>query len=137
MNLGLDGQNALVTGARRGIGLAVTRALVAEGAHVVAGARHKSPELRSLVAAGSVHEVEVDLSTAAGPIELVAAAHQHGPLDILVNNVGAVKPRPGGFLEVTDEDWLGSFTLTFRNDVVNYFDNGKWHGGMWRGAAGG
>ena len=113
MNLGLDGRNALVTGASRGIGLAVTRALVAEGAHVVAGARHKSPELRSLVAAGSVHEVEVDLSTAAGPIELVAAAHQHGPLDILVNNVGAVKPRPGGFLEVTDEDWLGSFTLTF------------------------
>ncbi|MGA9832305.1 MAG: SDR family NAD(P)-dependent oxidoreductase, partial [Trebonia sp.] len=42
MNVDLTGQTAVVTGASRGIGLAVTRALAASGAHVVAGALHSS-----------------------------------------------------------------------------------------------
>src|SRR3954469_15395489 len=113
MELGLSGKNALVTGASKGIGLAITRALAAEGAHVVAGARSSSPDLSDLVESGQVHEVQADLSTRARPDELVAAAHEHGPLDVLVNNVGAVTPRLGGFLEVTDEQWLGSLNLTF------------------------
>ena len=39
MDLDLDGKVAVVTGAAKGIGLAVTKALVEEGAHVVAGSR--------------------------------------------------------------------------------------------------
>jgi len=46
-----------------------------------------------------------------GPHDLVAAALEHGRLDILVNNVGAVTPRLGGFLSVTDDDWLFSLML--------------------------
>jgi NAD(P)-dependent dehydrogenase (short-subunit alcohol dehydrogenase family) len=114
MDLELRGKLAVVTGASKGIGLAITRALVAEGAHVVAGARGSSPELRELSdSGGEVHEVAVDLSTASGPAELVAAAREHGAIDVLVNNVGAVRPRLDGFLAVTDEDWLASYTLTF------------------------
>ena len=113
MEFGLGGKKALVTGASKGIGLAITRALVAEGAHVVAGARGSSPELRQLADGGQVHEVQVDLSTADGPAELVEAAGEHGSLDVLVNNVGAVTPRLNGFLEVTDDQWLTSINLTF------------------------
>jgi NAD(P)-dependent dehydrogenase (short-subunit alcohol dehydrogenase family) len=113
MNLGLAGKNALVTGASKGIGLAITRALAAEGAHVVGGARTGSAELSDLAAGGRVHEVEVDLSTEEGPGDLVAAARAYGPIDILVNNVGAVTPRLDGFLKVSDEQWLGSLALTF------------------------
>src|SRR4051794_29691810 len=113
MELGLSGKNALVTEASKGIGLAITRALAAEGAHVVAGARSSSPDLSDLVDSGQVNEVQAALSTRSGPDELVAAASEHGPLDVLVNNVGAVTPRLGGFLEVTDEQWLGSLNLTF------------------------
>jgi NAD(P)-dependent dehydrogenase (short-subunit alcohol dehydrogenase family) len=113
MNLGLSDKNALVTGASKGIGLAITRALAAEGAQVIAGARDSTPELRDLTEAGQVHEIKVDLSTATGPAELVAAAREHGALDILVNNVGAVTPRLDGFLAVTDEQWSSSLTLTF------------------------
>ncbi|GAA4191262.1 SDR family NAD(P)-dependent oxidoreductase [Microbispora amethystogenes] len=111
MDMELQGKVAVVTGAGKGIGLAVTRALVEEGAHVVAGSRRSTPELKELGGRGSVQGVEVDLATATGPADLVAAALAHGRLDILVNNVGAVTPRLTGFLNVTDEQWLHSLTL--------------------------
>ena len=111
MDLGLAGTTAVVTGASKGIGLAITRALVAEGVHVVAGAREQSAELDELATDGSVQTVTVDLSTAGGPADLVAAALDRGGLDILVNNVGQVSPRVNGFLMVTDEQWLHSLTL--------------------------
>jgi NAD(P)-dependent dehydrogenase (short-subunit alcohol dehydrogenase family) len=113
MDLALTGKNALVTGSSKGIGLAVTRALAAEGAHVVAGSRSASADLADLVEGGQLHEVQVDLSAADGPTTLVAAAREHGPIGILVNNVGGVTPRLSGFLDVTDEQWLGSLNLTF------------------------
>jgi len=109
MDLGLQGRVAVVTGANRGIGLAVTRALVDEGAYVVAGARRSSPDLEALADAGAVRMVLADLSEPEGPATLVAAAGDR--VDILVNNVGAVTPRTGGFLEVTDEQWLTSIDL--------------------------
>lgn len=109
MDLELGGAVAVVTGASRGIGLAVTRALVEEGARVVAGARSASDELKVLAETGAVDIVPVDLATPTGPAALVDAAG--GRVDVLVNNVGAVHPRLGGFLEVTDEQWVESLTL--------------------------
>ncbi|MEV4075495.1 oxidoreductase [Nonomuraea fuscirosea] len=108
MDLELRGKVAVVTGASKGIGLAITRALVKEGVHVVAGSRRSTPELTEL---GSVQAIEADLATSAGPSRLIAAALEHGRLDILVNNVGAVAPTLTGFLNVTDEQWLHSLTL--------------------------
>ena len=58
--------------------------------------------------------MEVDLRTADGPARLIdAAVAAFGGLDILVNNVGAVRPRTGGFLSVTDEEWLSTLTINF------------------------
>ena len=62
MELGLAGRTAVVTGASRGIGLAVTRGLAAHGANVVAGARRSSAELDQLAKEGSVRVLEVDLA---------------------------------------------------------------------------
>jgi NAD(P)-dependent dehydrogenase (short-subunit alcohol dehydrogenase family) len=112
MDLGLSGCRAVVTGASKGIGLAVTQALVAEGASVVAGARTVTKELSALVDGGRVQDVEVDLSTPTGPPDLIDRALAGGPVDVLVNNVGAVTPRLDGFLSVTDEQWEATFTLT-------------------------
>jgi NAD(P)-dependent dehydrogenase (short-subunit alcohol dehydrogenase family) len=100
---------AVVTGASKGIGLAVVDALVAEGVRVVAGARHSSSELDTLAADGSVRVVQVDLTDPAGPAALVEAAGDR--IDILVNNVGSAPARLGGFLSVTDEDWLATLTV--------------------------
>jgi NAD(P)-dependent dehydrogenase (short-subunit alcohol dehydrogenase family) len=109
MDLGLAGRTAIVTGASRGIGLAITRGLAAHGVHVIAGARKSSPELDQLAGDGSVQVLEVDLADPGGPARLVALADA-GP-DILVNNVGNAPPRTGGFLSITDEDWQASITL--------------------------
>jgi NAD(P)-dependent dehydrogenase (short-subunit alcohol dehydrogenase family) len=111
MKLGLEGKVAVVTGASTGIGLAVARGLSNEGVHVVAGARKSSPELDALVAADVAEFVPVDLSSPSGPLDLAAAALEHGRIDILVNNVGAARPRLGGFLSITDEDWAFSIAL--------------------------
>jgi NAD(P)-dependent dehydrogenase (short-subunit alcohol dehydrogenase family) len=112
MDLHLTGKLAVVTGASRGIGLAVTTALADEGASVVAGARTISDDLARLAADGPVHPVSVDLATPDGPAELVdQAVSRFGGIDILVNNVGAVRPRTGGFQSITDEDWLSTLTL--------------------------
>ena len=113
MDLGLAGKVAVVTGASKGIGLAITQAFVAEGALVIAGARSSSPELDELVAAGSVLFESVDLSQPDAPGRLVARSGDLGGLDILVNNVGAVASRPAGFLSVTDDEWLETLTLSF------------------------
>lgn len=113
MDLGLVGKIAVVTGASKGIGLAVVQGLVSEGVTVIAGARSSSPEIDALVDAGSVTFVAVDLSSQDGPTELVSHAEQLGGLDILVNNVGAVSLRLDGFLQITDEDWSQTFNLSF------------------------
>jgi NAD(P)-dependent dehydrogenase (short-subunit alcohol dehydrogenase family) len=115
MDLGLQGRVAVVTGASRGIGLAVVRGLVAEGVHVLAGARESSGDLDELADSGSVEVVIGDLAETDAVNRLVARAGQR--LDILVNNVGAVTPRLGGFLEITDEQWFASLTLDLMSAV--------------------
>jgi NAD(P)-dependent dehydrogenase (short-subunit alcohol dehydrogenase family) len=112
VDLHLAGKVAVVTGASKGIGLAVTRALVAEGVNVVAGARTITDELVALSDSGQVLAVPLDLSQPATPAELVSRAEHFGGLDILVNNVGAVTPRTTGFLDVSDDDWHGTLNLS-------------------------
>jgi NAD(P)-dependent dehydrogenase (short-subunit alcohol dehydrogenase family) len=114
MDLHLTGTVAVVTGASKGIGLAITRSLAAEGVSVVTGAREGSEELAELGRRYSVRPVHVDLTTPDGPALLVdEAIRTFGRLDILVNNVGAVRPRLDGFLALTDDDWTWALTINF------------------------
>ncbi|MEV7602306.1 SDR family oxidoreductase [Kitasatospora sp. NPDC089797] len=110
---GLAGRTVVVTGAGRGIGLAITEAFLAAGCRVVAGSRSRTEALDALVAGGAELTVtEVDLATPDGPAALVAeAVARHGGLDVLVNNVGAVRPRVDGFASVTDRDWEWTLTV--------------------------
>jgi NAD(P)-dependent dehydrogenase (short-subunit alcohol dehydrogenase family) len=56
-----------------------------------------------------VRAVEVDLAEPDGPARLVTAAGDR--IDILVNNVGSAPARPGGFGQITDEEWQASLDL--------------------------
>lgn len=111
VELGLDGAVAIVTGAGRGIGLAVTRTLVAEGVRVLAASRSITPALESIAETGAAIAVAADLTDAGVPAQLVSQAADLGELTILVNNVGGVRPRTGGFESVTDHEWMGTFQL--------------------------
>jgi NAD(P)-dependent dehydrogenase (short-subunit alcohol dehydrogenase family) len=106
VDLGLAGKSAVVTGAGRGIGLAITAALAEEGASVTAGSRTITKDLEVLAQQYAVHPVAVDLGAPGAADDLVnAAVATFGGIDVLVNNVGAVHPRLEGFLSVTDDEW--------------------------------
>jgi NAD(P)-dependent dehydrogenase (short-subunit alcohol dehydrogenase family) len=99
MDLNLKDKIAVVTGASKGIGLAIVKALAHEGARVVAGSRTTSAELAAVRDAHEVTVVSIDLGTADGPASLVrAAVDRHGKIDV---NLGATSPRTGS-LEVND-----------------------------------
>jgi NAD(P)-dependent dehydrogenase (short-subunit alcohol dehydrogenase family) len=109
MDLGLAGQTAVVTGGSKGIGLAVVRGLAGNGVGVVTGALKSSAELDELTRGGLVQAVEVDLTDPAAPGQLIASAGDR--IDIVVNNVGGASARPGGFLSITDDDWMSTINL--------------------------
>ena len=110
MNLELTDKVTVVTGASKGIGLAIARALASEGAIVVAGARTTGP----LEGIERVTSVAVDLAHPDGPAQLVSeAVERFGRIDVLVNNVGAARVRLDGFLSVTDADFEASLQLNF------------------------
>ncbi len=115
MELGLAGKVAVVTGASRGIGLAISRGFVDAGARVIAGSREISDELRELEKTGSASAVAVDLMRPSGPAELLAAAG--GRVDIVVNNVGGAPPRLDGFLAITDDMWQQTLELNLLSAI--------------------
>jgi NAD(P)-dependent dehydrogenase (short-subunit alcohol dehydrogenase family) len=110
MDLNLAGKVAVVTGAGKGIGMAATRALADEGAHVVAGSRTTD----TLDGLKGVTPVAVDLTAPDGPAQLIRrATEEHGRVDVLVNNVGAVRMRTEGFLGTSDEDFAWAMQMNF------------------------
>ena len=99
----LNKRIAIVTGAARGIGLAIAQRFAAEGATVVL-ADILDQEGAAAAAAIGAHYMHCDVSKAADVQALVAAvAARHGAVDILVNNAGIA--LAGDFLTVTEEEF--------------------------------
>ena len=87
----LSGRRALVTGSTSGIGLAIARALRAEGAEVVLNGFGEAGEVAALSEELGARHVGADLTSAAGVEQLMAEA---GAVDILVNNAGMQHVAP-------------------------------------------
>ncbi|WP_406135812.1 2,3-dihydro-2,3-dihydroxybenzoate dehydrogenase [Streptomyces sp. NBC_01089] len=107
----LSGRVAVVTGAGRGIGEAVVRALVGQGARVVA-ADQDSDGVDRLADAypGLVTARRVDVTDAAAVDELVARAERtDGRLDIAVSVAGILRPAP--VVDLGDADWAATFAV--------------------------
>ncbi len=94
-------RTALVTGANRGIGLAIATGLAEQGLRVLTAARTRARAQEAAEQVGGI-AVELDLSVPRH-VEAIAAGleDEHGPIDILVNNAGVMPP--GSALEATVE----------------------------------
>jgi 3-oxoacyl-[acyl-carrier protein] reductase len=112
MDLGLAGKTALVLGASRGLGAAVARGLLAEGATVHAAARNleRIEEWRGTLPpdwAARLMPVRADLAAAGTAEALAQKMLAGGGIDILVNNGGG--PPAGPASAMTTEQWTTQF----------------------------
>ena len=117
----LDGRTALVTGGSRGLGYAIARSLAEAGADLVVVGRDAAvlnDAKRALGETGrAVRVVAGDVATPAGAAAVCDEALAHGPIDILVNNVG------GRRLDVPTETvppqtWQQFFDLNLTSALV-------------------
>lgn len=112
MDLLLEGRRAFVTGASRGIGLAIARGLASEGAVVSIGARSPDGLADAVARLGNeglvVHPYVVDVTDPRAIERAVTrSARELGGLDLVVANAGG--SRGGGLQTSTPDDWM--FTL--------------------------
>jgi len=102
--------NVLITGANGGLGAAVSRAFLAEGATVIGVARSWD---QSRNQPAPFLTVSADISTGEGAEAMVKQALEHGPLDALVHLVGGFA---GGstVTETSDQTWDGMLNVNLR-----------------------
>ncbi|TMQ19232.1 MAG: SDR family oxidoreductase, partial [Candidatus Rokuibacteriota bacterium] len=100
-----DGRTALVTGGARGIGLAVTERLLAEGARVALVDRDPEVEAVAKRLGPSARALIADVTRSGDVDRAVGAAHAWADrLDVVVNNAG-ITGRSYPIWELSDEDW--------------------------------
>jgi NAD(P)-dependent dehydrogenase (short-subunit alcohol dehydrogenase family) len=118
MNLQLTGKSALVTGSTAGIGFAIARTLVREGASVVITGRTQDRVKAAIKTIqqengdAKVSGIAADLATAEGSAKCIQALSS---VDILVNNLGVYEPKP--FEKITDHDWHTIIETNFMSGV--------------------
>jgi NAD(P)-dependent dehydrogenase (short-subunit alcohol dehydrogenase family) len=112
MDLQLKGKTAIVTGGSAGIGLAITKALVAEGVTVTVPGRSKEKLEKALAGTSNVKAIVADPGTAEGADALI---QQVPDTDILINNLGIYEAR--AFAEITDAEWLKIFEVNVLSGV--------------------
>ena len=104
----LSGRTAVVTGARRGIGLAMAEALARAGADIVGVSENLEPigsevERRVRAAGRRFVALRADLGHRADVHRLASELDAHQPIDILINNGGTIARRPA--VDHTDDVW--------------------------------
>lgn len=115
VNLGLRGKLALVTGGSSGLGFASALELALEGADVILFSRSMERLESARRRIREVASVNVDIY--AGDLRVKEDVEglfkyvesRYGRLDILVYSTGG--PKPGGFFDISDDDWEDSFKL--------------------------
>ena len=111
----LQGKRALVTGSTSGIGLAIARALAAEGAQVVLSGFGEPNAIAALCRELGARHVGGDLSRRDGVEAVMTGA---GPVDILINNAGMQHVAPVEDFPVDKWDAIIALNLTAAFDAA-------------------
>jgi 3-oxoacyl-[acyl-carrier protein] reductase len=121
LDLNLGGKTALVIASSQGLGFAIARALVKEGANVMISGRdeeklkNKAAELEK-IGLGKVAFQKTDVTKSEDIKRLVSITMDtFGSLQLLVNNAGG--PPAGTFEELTDVEWQNAFELNLLSYV--------------------
>jgi NAD(P)-dependent dehydrogenase (short-subunit alcohol dehydrogenase family) len=117
----LSGKTAIVTGARRGMGRAISLALAREGANVVVSdisqedCQRVVDEIERLGRKGLA--VRCDVSSGSDVEAMVRkTVAEFGGVDVLVNNAGIISYKP--FLELTEEDWDKTLNVNLKGQFL-------------------
>jgi len=118
MDLKLKGKTAFITGSTAGIGFAVAKSLLQEGAKVILNGRKQKGidaavnRLKAFVPNADVKGITADFSEVADVDALIAKLPQ---VDILINNVGTYASQ--SFYETSDAEWLRQFEVNVLSGV--------------------
>ena len=110
MRLGLEGRRGLVTGGSKGLGEAIARELVAEGARVAICSRSEQEVTATAREVGAEYAQAADVTDPEQVRDLVARSTEAlGGIDFLVNNAGGA--HPGTFETLTDANWVADLDV--------------------------
>jgi NAD(P)-dependent dehydrogenase (short-subunit alcohol dehydrogenase family) len=110
VKLGLEGRRGLVTGGSKGLGEAIARELVGEGARVAICSRNEAEVLATAEEVGAAYAQAADVTDPEQVRDFVArSAGALGGIDFLVNNAGGA--HPGTFETLSDDNWVADLDV--------------------------
>ena len=123
MDLKLNGLNALITGASKGLGFATAKELLKEGANVVINSRTKEnlsiakERLENLSRPSQkLHTISGDVTKESACLKIIEKSQSLlGGLDILITNSGG--PPAGGFESLNFDQWDQAIDLSFKSHL--------------------
>jgi NAD(P)-dependent dehydrogenase (short-subunit alcohol dehydrogenase family) len=104
-----------ISGSTQGIGLAIARTFVKDGAQVVIHGRSEAKSSEAAAAVGASAAVWGDLSSAEGANNVLAQLERLGAVEILINNAGIFSVED--FFELPDEEWLRYYQTNVMSSV--------------------
>ena len=118
MDLQIKGKVAFVSGSTKGIGFAIAKQLLQEGAVVIINGRKKDvvdaaiEKLKAELPEAEVTGIAADFAKVE---EVNALLAQLADVDILINNAGIFEPK--AFADITDEEWLRFFEVNVLSGI--------------------
>lgn len=121
MNLGVEGETALVLGGTQGLGLSCAEALAAAGVRVLVNGRSATAWEASRERVPNGVFIQGDIGKAAERETICRSADAFAPVSIVVTNAGG--PPAGQFEELTSQQWRDAFETNVLGvlEIVRHF----------------